>query len=226
MGLWGTGRYPQATVLERNPALFVPTFVMGIVLYRMEQLIRRRGKMASDLLNLVGFVFVLAGAADFIMNYILPPGVRAASSCLFFIGLIVLGRGGPSWFVRPLSWPFLLLLGEASYAVYLLQFPLGYYFLKLWDLLRLEQLHLDSVGSWEHFNILYTLFLIGTSIVLFKVLETPARRYLQKCQPWSFKPLREPVKVFSVGLEDGEKSLERFPGSTVPSSQPLPSGPE
>ncbi len=224
---YGTGRFPQAkSYLERNPALLVTLFVMGIVLYRMEQLIRRQGQRASDVFNLVSSVFVLAGAVDFILDYNLPPGVREALSCLFFLGLIALGRGGPTWFVRPLSWPVLLLLGEASYAVYLLQFPLEYYFQKLWDLFGIGQLHLDSQGSTEHFYILYTLALIGTSIVLFKLLETPARKYLQRCQPWSFRPLREPVRAFSVVHEGREKSVERLASSSVPSSQPLPSGPE
>jgi peptidoglycan/LPS O-acetylase OafA/YrhL len=205
MGLsdYFSGRYPQAkSYLERNPALLVTLFVMGIVLYRMEQLIRRQGQKASDVLNLLCSVFVLAGAADFIVNYNLPPGIREATSCLFFIGLILLGRGGPSWFVRPLSWPVMLLLGEASYGVYLLQFPFVYYFQKLWDMLEMEQLHLDAAGSREHFYILYTLTLIGISVVLFKALETPARRYLQKCHPWTLEPLRKPVEVFSVAHED------------------------
>ena len=229
MGLsdYGTGRYPQyKSYLERNPALLVTMFVMGILLYRMEQLIRRRGQRASNTLNVVCSVLVLAGAADFIVNYNLPPGIRETACCLFFLGLIVLGRGGPAWFVRPLSWPVLLLLGEASYAVYLLQFPLAYYFQKLWDLIGLEQLHLDAAGTREHFYVLYTLTLIGTSIFLFKLLETPARRYLQKCQPWSFRPPRDPLKVFSVDHGDREESLERLARSSVQSSQPVPSGPE
>jgi peptidoglycan/LPS O-acetylase OafA/YrhL len=218
-------RYPRAgSYLEFNPALLVTLFVMGIVLYRMEQLIRRQGPDVSDVLNVVCFMFVLAGAADFILNYPLSPGIREAASCLFFLGLIVLGRGGPSWFVRPLSWRFLGLLGEASYAIYLLQFPLVYYFQKVWNLLGLERL--DAPGSKEHFYILYTLALIGTSVVVFNIMETPARKYLQRCQPWTLKLLREPVKVFAASRQDRERSRECLGDSNVQSSQPLPSGPE
>jgi peptidoglycan/LPS O-acetylase OafA/YrhL len=218
-------QYPQAAFyLEFNPVLLATLFVMGIVLYRIEQLIRRLGPDASDILNVVCFVLVLAGVADFILNYTLSPGIRAAASCLSFVGLIVLGRGGPSSLVRPLSWPFMLLLGEASYAVYLLQFPLLFYFQKVWNLLGLERL--DAPGSKENFYILYTFALIGTAIFVFKFVETPARRYLQKCQPWSLRPLQEPVRVFSGGHEDREKSVECFPGSSGQSSRPLPSGPE
>ena len=211
-----------SSYLEYEPALFVTLFVMGIVLYRMEQLIRRKGPKASGILNGVGCILVLAGVADFLLNYNLLSGIREAVGCLFFLGLIVLGRGGPAWFVRPLSWPFLLLLGEASYAVYLLQFPLLFYFQKLWTLLGLERL--DTQGSKEHFYILFTLVLIGISIVLFKILETPARRYLQNCQPWSLKPLRSPVEVYSADHDSREERIERL--ATRRASQPVPSGPE
>lgn len=221
MGLSGyfASRYPKAT-LQYDPAGFLPLFVMGIVLYRIEQLIRRQGKKASNTLNAICSVFVLAGIADLIANYELAPGIREAGACLFFLGLIVLGRGGPSWFVRPLSWPVLLLLGEASYAVYLLQFPLVYYFQKLWDVCGLEQFHAGVTGSKVTFHLVYTVILIATSIVLFKFLETPARRFLQSRYPWSLRPLQEPIKAFSVGQQDWENSRQCIPTASVPSTGP------
>lgn len=216
---YGSNRYPQAkSYLERDPALLVTLFVMGILVYRMEKLIRKQSRTASQTLNAVCFFFVLIGVVDFAVNYNVPPGIREFGSCLFFMGIIVLGSGGPSWFVRPLSWPVLQLLGEASYAVYLLQFPLLYPFEKLWSLVGLERLHLAAAGPKEYFYIVYTLTLIATSIVLFKVLETPARRFLQSREPWSLRSLRRPVQIFPVAPAEPEEPFNCVASTGVQST--------
>ena len=118
---------------------------------------------------------------------------------MFFVALIVLGGGGgPVWFSKFLSCGPLVLLGEASYAVYLLQFPLFGYCKKLWIVAGMGNVD-PSAHSNLSFYLFYLMVLIGVSVLVLKVLEQPARRLLQKRRPWSWMPLEtaEPLPLLA-----------------------------
>jgi len=171
--------------LQRNPLLNTALFAMGMILCLAEQRIRRQGARASEWLNAICGIGVVAGFADIALNHAFTRGPRTFFGCLFFCALIALGSaGGPVWFLKVLSWNPLVLLGEASYAVYLLQFPLFDYSKQLWTAAGLGKID-PSAQSNLPFYLVYMTVLIGVSVLVFKALEQPARSFLQKHKPWS-----------------------------------------
>jgi peptidoglycan/LPS O-acetylase OafA/YrhL len=76
--------------------------------------------------------------------------------------------------VRFLSLPFLVLLGEASYAIYILHVPL-----RTWMYRLLDKLHPDIHPSLPLF-IAYTILTLGVSILVFKLVEEPTRRLIRR----------------------------------------------
>jgi len=77
-----------------------------------------------------------------------------------------------------------VLLGEASYAVYLLQFPLFDYSKQLWTAGGVGQNR--SVGAIESSLLSGLHDGLDRSVgLVFKALEQPARSFLQKHKPWS-----------------------------------------
>jgi peptidoglycan/LPS O-acetylase OafA/YrhL len=183
-------------LLSYNPLIYATLFFMGMMLCLAEGRIRREGIGVSRCLNVFSGVILLAGVADVVLNIEIPPGLRMAGACLFFGSLILLGGGGgPAWFSKALSLSPLLLLGEASYAVYLLQFPVFYYFEKLWAGLGMGEFD-PSAHSNRLFYLFYLIALIGSSVLAFKFLEQPARSFLQGRLPWSWKPIQATASRF------------------------------
>jgi peptidoglycan/LPS O-acetylase OafA/YrhL len=78
------------------------------------------------------------------------------------LGLAVPPRNGRSW----LAAGWLLLLGEASFALYLIHLPL------------MNLMSLAAAPTW--FGWVWVLFTIGASILVFAFFETPARRYTKR----------------------------------------------
>jgi len=174
-----------------NPLVNSTVFIMGMTLCLGEQRIRREAPRASWWLNVVCGVIVLAGLADLAFNIPFPAVPRTAAAGIFFSALILLGgSGGPAWLTRLLSWSPLLLLGEASYAVYLLHYPVFTYFTWIWNSTGLK--HYDPAAqSNVPFYITYLAVLIGVSILSFKFLEQPARKLIQGRQPWTWRPVEK-----------------------------------
>lgn len=176
--------------LHCNPIINTAFFVMGMILCLMEQRIRDLGARASNLLNAACGLIVVTGFMDIVFNYEFARGPRTSLACIFFCALIALGSGrGPAWLSKMLSWSPLLLLGEASYAVYLLQFPLFEYSKQLWTAAGMSKVD-PTANSNLPFYMFYVMVLIGASVLVFRVLEQPARSFLQKFKPWSWMPMR------------------------------------
>ncbi len=105
--------------------------------------------------NILGFKIALT-------NGLLAPAF------LFFIIILAKDRG---LFSRLLSHPWLILLGEASYSLYILQKPIH----GLYDKIIVPRLLLSDT---QHFYI-FLVFLIMLSIVSYHFLETPMRKFFR-----------------------------------------------
>ena len=194
----GDARY----FLTCNPIVNTTFFIAGMTLCLGGQRIRRQAPRASRWLNIVCGVVVLLGMADIGFNYDFPGAIRTACASIFFSALILLGGGGgPAWISRLLSWSPLLLLGEASYALYLLQFPVFHAFAQLWAAAGMRAYNPSALSN-SGFYAAYIAVLIAVSILSYKCLEQPARNFLQTRQPWSWRPvegkMREAAPVAEI----------------------------
>jgi peptidoglycan/LPS O-acetylase OafA/YrhL len=90
-----------------------------------------------------------------------------------FLAILVLLAVNNGWTKRFMSLPFLVLLGEASYSLYILQRP-AY---GIYDRVLGQWLPLDANLHYYLFAILLTV----ASILSFKYMETPLRRLINSC---------------------------------------------
>jgi peptidoglycan/LPS O-acetylase OafA/YrhL len=176
------------SVLLFFPPLHVSTFMLGILLAKLRLSVDDR-KPTSDkrawlsyvLLGMVGFTFVT-------LALVLPSSViesRTGQILLqdgafapMFCGLIwVLSDRRPS--SRILNAPWLILLGEASYGLYLIHDPVSH-------LVSPGLLYVLRNVSWREFRILYLLsfpvylaLCIALSIASYLWFEGPARRWIR-----------------------------------------------
>jgi peptidoglycan/LPS O-acetylase OafA/YrhL len=149
------------------PLLHVPTFVLGILFARLHlspvssQAVSsdRKVLLFSSLVLLVGCGLV-AVYFKFIPETMLRDGILVPVYC----SLIAIFSLNNLWPARIVSHPWLVILGEASYGLYLIHLPVFH----LW-----EALHLDA-----HISLypLYLILCIGLSVLSFFFFEAPARR--------------------------------------------------
>jgi peptidoglycan/LPS O-acetylase OafA/YrhL len=91
---------------------------------------------------------------------VMSNGILLPVSALIILGLANI-RG---WLARLLSFRYLVILGEASYAVYLLHIPIWFYFVRIHPI--------DTLSAWS----VYIAVVIVASIASFFFLERPARK--------------------------------------------------
>ena len=158
----------------------LPEFVMGVLCFRWyrEILVSSREQSVSRF----GWVSCIAGLL-FLGFICLQPGSEVEKTALlsgqvlgvpFFLSAVlflVLSRGV---LVRFLSLPWLVLLGEASFALYLIHLPIKQFV----RFILPRVLHINPETPWVlAITIVFTIIL---SIPVFKYLETPARKILMK----------------------------------------------
>lgn len=181
-------------LLELSPLFRLPEFLVGMLLGRYFSLgrlpNRTLGGLLLSLAGLVGCVLLLA------MGSLIPRIFFSAGLLLPFSSLLLLGLArGQGWLAAWFASPALVFLGEASYGVYILQWPLAHLFGMP-----------SGTPSWFEFAVFSAVLITGAGLSL-KYLERPVRkavlqrfRATQSCgRPPRPIPLAAAVPVAAAG---------------------------
>jgi peptidoglycan/LPS O-acetylase OafA/YrhL len=161
------------------PALRIPEFLLGVVMglrfLRAGSTERRPGRP----------VVVYAAVLGTIASLSLPIGDWVSLVILPFSVLVYELACGGTLLTRFLSTRFMVLLGGASYSIYLLRYPVT-----MWTRVVVEKLPPAFVRAGE---LLTPLVLILFSIAVFHYWEEPARKALRN---WFTKQRQMAVRIF------------------------------
>jgi peptidoglycan/LPS O-acetylase OafA/YrhL len=167
-GLLGKGWV--SAFLQYNPLFHVPAFIMGIAAHRLF-LLERPGPLLDSWRPLAicaavtCLICLILGAGWPIPRILINNGLLGPAFAFLLVGLAT-GRG---FIADVFGHPVLVLLGEASYSLYLLHLP-------LWGLvLGLNQSTFRFPDSSWGFLIVDVAIAIGVSILALKYVETPYR---------------------------------------------------
>jgi len=163
---WSYG--PWLWALKYTPYSHVFSFVFGVMLAGLDQLIPRTNRLRLWL-GLFGFaaIYTLLSLGPLVPYAIIHDGLLMP-----LFGCIILGLAGENLLARLLGARPLVFVGEASYCLYLLHF-------NLWTLLHqshlLDALRLTSFDPW----ISYVL-LVVCAVLALHFIEKPAQRKLRQ----------------------------------------------
>ena len=163
------------------PLLHLPLFVFGMALARLYLSGRRLspGLHAAMLgIGVVLLVGIFGGA------WVLPVWMLSDMVLAPVFALVIFGGAGAGSVVKPLTSPFFIQLGEASYSMYILHIPLRY----CWDNL-IDALHL-GLTPWVSYS-LYFGFVVLVSVAVFRTVETPLRKWIagERARPADVAPI-------------------------------------
>ena len=163
-----------------NPILRIPEFLLGVLLLKWQLTITdstlNKGKASSILLwiGLIGMIGCFA-ISNTIPTYVLRSGFFDPTFMCLISG-IALSRGSIS---DILSFPPLVLLGEASYSIYIFQAPILEWFVKLSRIFNVDLVFPGDTNRPFLF-IIYLVVLIAFSLFSFKFIESPLREKIRK----------------------------------------------
>lgn len=148
--------------LEVNPLLRLPEFLMGILLGRVFV----SGKVLRPqwlVLPGIAAVFALLSFSSSIPRPLIANGLAAPLSAVVILGL----AHGKGWLAQFLSLGPLVLLGEASYGIYIFQSPVA-------SLVGIDRATADPLRT-----VVFITGLLALSVTFFKYFEQPVRPLLR-----------------------------------------------
>ncbi len=159
---------PRASVVEtlagHSPITRLPEFALGIVLANIRGHLQATGRRlhageALLVLGLIGFVAIVAVSRS------IPTSLLQSATLMPFNAAVILGLATTGGAIRRLlSWTPLVLLGEASYALYLLHVPVWNGFVALGGD-QSSSAYLAYLGA-----------AVAVSVIAHLLVEAPARR--------------------------------------------------
>ncbi|HEY3704847.1 MAG TPA: acyltransferase [Terracidiphilus sp.] len=163
---FSTGQWLQ--VLKFTPLPHLASFIFGVVLAELDELIPREGHLRFWLgVGGFGITFFLLWLGGRIPYALIHDGLLMP-----LFGCIILGLSGRNPLAAALGLRPLVFVGEASYCLYLLHF-------NFWNLIHdthvLDHLGLAWMDPWISYVIL-----ILMSLVALHFVEKPAQRWLRK----------------------------------------------
>jgi peptidoglycan/LPS O-acetylase OafA/YrhL len=163
---------PLIRFLKFTPLPYVCTFLAGVTLGKLQLSLtltqRQRLTLAAVSLTAIGiFFYTLVPRTAYLLMH--------GGLLIPLFAALVLGLSGPHIISSCFAWRPLLLVGESSYCLYLLHFNLY----QLIHTYRLPQrLHVAALDPWFSY-----LVLILTSLAVFHLFETPARKAILRRFP-------------------------------------------
>ena len=163
-----------------NPLMHLNQFVLGLVC----GVYLKNSKTNNNIQNNSGFWLVLSFVVMFLLIWGRPHleallGIRLAFTngllAPAFLGVIIFLAKHKGFLTKLFTYPFLILLGEASYSLYILQKPVH----GIYDKLIVPRVNLSDT---LHFYI-FVILLIVISIASYKFLEAPMRKKINKLLP-------------------------------------------
>jgi peptidoglycan/LPS O-acetylase OafA/YrhL len=162
---WSYG--PWLQVLKFTPLPHLASFIFGVMLASVDEVIPRAGRFRL-LLGLGGFVLTFG---ILVLGPRVPYAVVHDGLLMPFFGCIILGLAGQNFIADTFSWRPLVFIGEASYCLYLLHF-------NLWNLIHDSGI-LDRTGLIRFDPWLSYVLLIALALVALHLVEKPAQRLLR-----------------------------------------------
>ena len=159
---------PWLQALKFTPLPHLASFVFGVLLAELDELIPRPGllRLFLGISGFAGTFFLLS------LGPRVPYAIVHDGLLMPLFGCIILGLAGDNPLARALGIRPLVFVGEASYALYLLHF-------NFWNLIHdthvLNRLHVAQFDPWISYVILIVMALLALYLV-----EKPAQRQLRK----------------------------------------------
>ncbi len=157
------------TFVKFHPLVRLPEFLLGMTLCRYYQTTKDRCSFGFSLAVVAAaLIAVVLIFSDKIPMPLLHDGLVDPLLCLLIYGLATARYSAR----KILELPLLVLLGEASYTIYILQWPIVEWLRRLGVALGVSS---ASFPLWTAMSIVVV---VATSVASFKFFETPMRRYI------------------------------------------------
>jgi peptidoglycan/LPS O-acetylase OafA/YrhL len=163
-GLDGTGA--DWDFYKFFPAFHLATFLFGLALGRVFLFRPRLGRASGTLLFLAALAIMTAILG---LRTRLPVWASGDAVLALVFGAIICAAASPGPLLAPLTSPKLVLLGEASYAMYILHYPLMFWW--HWTIHDKAGVHLSPFVDFG----LFLALVIGLSVATHIFLERPLR---------------------------------------------------
>ena len=147
------------------PLFHLPQFIFGMALgrlYLFGPAVSSKVHTAMFCTGVMSLIFIFGSRT------LLPDWTHAGPMLILLYGLVIFGGAGAGNTLGIVTRPPFILLGEASYSIYLLHMPLGW-----WWLWLTKGSALPGVTSF----LIYSAILVGASIASFLYVERPLRRW-------------------------------------------------
>jgi peptidoglycan/LPS O-acetylase OafA/YrhL len=163
--------FSGAPIWIQHPFFNLPLFLGGILLGRLYLLSRggpfgRWAGTVASVASVATLVYLGLPAGAHYEAYFIPCLVPLLAVLLFALAW---DRGPAAWL---LSRKPMVLLGESSYALYILHSPVWGFFNYFWS----HVLHLDPLSRLYH--LAYTATVVAVSVAAYLLIERPARTWL------------------------------------------------
>jgi peptidoglycan/LPS O-acetylase OafA/YrhL len=163
---WSWG--PWLQVLKYTPLPHLASFVFGVMLANLDELVGRTSQLRL-ILGIGGFAATFGVLA---LGSRVPYAIVHDGLLMPLFGCIILGLAGINPLASAIGWRPLVFVGEASYCLYLLHF-------NLWNLIHDSHV-LDWAGLSRFDPWISYMLLIALSVLALYAVEKPAQKQLRK----------------------------------------------